>query len=88
VVHATGGLVDTVHDLDSDPENGNGFVFEEYTSKALVGAMERMVKAFSEPGRKRWLNAVQRAMSQDYSWKRSAEKYVKLYQQIRNLKGS
>ncbi|MDP2983142.1 MAG: glycogen synthase GlgA [Candidatus Latescibacter sp.] len=87
VVHATGGLADTVHDLDSDPDYGNGFSFEEYTSEALVEAMERAVKAFTQPGRKRWLKAVGRAMSHDYSWKRSAEKYEKLYQQIRNQKG-
>lgn len=88
VVHATGGLVDTVKDLDFDPENGNGFSFEEYTSEALLEAMERAVRAFSEQGSARWHSAVQRAMTKDYSWKQSAEKYVKLYQQIRNRKGS
>jgi len=82
VVHATGGLADTVEDMDSDPDNGNGFSFEIYSSDALAGSIERAVKAFSEPGRARWQRAVQRAMNKDYSWKISAEKYIKLYKQL------
>ena len=82
VVHATGGLADSIIDLDSDPENGNGFSFREYTTAAFKDAVSRTVRAFLEPGRERWNAAVRRAMSGDYSWNRSAERYIDLYHRI------
>jgi len=86
VVHATGGLKDTVTDIDSATEAGTGFVFDEYTPEALVDAVARAVKVFREKGRRRWNRAVRQAMSRDSSWKASAEKYVALYERIRNRK--
>jgi starch synthase len=82
VVHATGGLIDTVHDLDSDPEDGDGFAFKAYSSEALVETIERVVKAYSERDGQRWQKAVQLAMARDYSWRISSEKYVKLYRKL------
>ena len=79
VVHGTGGLIDTVTDLDADPEAGNGFVFTEFTDDALVDAAARAVKAFAEPKRSRWNAAVARGMTADFSWKKSAEEYDALY---------
>ncbi len=82
VVHSTGGLADTVFDLDSDPVQGNGFAFTEYSAAALVDAVRRAIQAFGEPGRPRWHAAVNRGMHEDFSWKRSAEEYVRLYQRF------
>lgn len=79
VVRATGGLTDTVRDLDSDRTGGNGFSFGDYTAEALADAVSRAVKAYREPGRRRWSAAVKRAMAGDYSWNAAAQKYETLY---------
>jgi len=86
VVHATGGLRDTVRDIDENPDDGDGFVFREYSPEALADAAARAVRAFREPGRPRWNRAVERVMRRDFSWRRSAERYVSLYERLRNRK--
>ncbi len=85
VVHETGGLADTVTDLDRDPGRGNGFSFGEYSDDALVDAVERAVRAWREPGRPRWNAAMQRGMHTDFSWRHSAEKYLALFARMRNI---
>jgi starch synthase len=71
VVHAVGGLADTV-----TPRTG--FAFEEYTASALLDALARALAAFASAHKWR---AVQRAgMTQDFSWDRSAKEYVKIYE--------
>lgn len=84
VVHATGGLVDTVRDLDQDPRFGNGFVFHSYTATALIDGVERAAALFTAPGHKRWEDAMRRALAADYSWDLSADRYEGLYQRIGN----
>ncbi len=76
IVRKTGGLADTVKDCDQTPD-GNGFVFEEYSSKALYQAVERGIKAFQD--KQRWQRLIQRAIRCDFSWEASAKEYVKLY---------
>jgi starch synthase len=77
IVRATGGLQDTVVDVDESPERGTGFKFRDYTPKALVGAIERGVRAFGNP--KAWKGFQQNAMRQDFSWDVSAREYVKVF---------
>ena len=84
VVHATGGLKDTVRDMDAHPYGGDGFVFDDHTPEALANAAGRAVAAFREKGKRRWNTAVKRVMRRDFSWRGSAEKYVDLYHKLRN----
>ena len=77
VVRATGGLVDTVADYDPRADTGTGFVFDEYDSWALFGAVVRAAEAFRHAGD--WDRLVRRAMAHDVSWARSAQRYVELY---------
>ena len=84
VVRTTGGLIDTVSDLDDDPLNGVGFSFGDYTAEALAGTVTRAVEAFRERGKTRWNQAVNRAMKRDFSWEKSAREYNSLYERIRN----
>ncbi len=86
VVHATGGLIDTVTDLDANPEAGNGFVFTEFTADALLDAATRAVKAFAEPKRPRWNAAASRGISADFSWEKSANAYDALYRELSKKK--
>lgn len=81
IVRRTGGLADTVVDIDSAAEKGEtgtGFVFEHPTSESLAGAIKR---AFARFGQKaQWAQYQMAAMRQDYSWDKSATAYEKVYQ--------
>jgi starch synthase len=77
IVRATGGLADTVRDADADPAGGTGFVFGPYTVDALLDAAARAVAAYHQPAR--WRGLIRRAMTQDFSWGRSARAYEEVY---------
>jgi len=77
VVRKTGGLADTVHDFDPKTGEGDGFVFEEYSSKALLGALKRACETFHK--KTLWKALQEKVMQLDYSWDASAKKYVALY---------
>ncbi len=78
VVRSTGGLADTVIDADANTERGNGFSFREYTADAMLGAIRRAVAAYNDPSR--WTPIQIRGMAGDFSWRRSAQKYIALYE--------
>jgi len=89
IVRATGGLDDTIQDYtqdsrlktqDSSTGEGNGFKFNEYSSHALLTKIKEAVKIFSN--KKEWKRLVQTAMQQDFSWERSAKRYVELYERL------
>jgi len=80
IVHAVGGLVDTVRDADSAA--GTGFRFIEPTSAALLAAIKRAVTAARDRGSFDALR--RRAMSRDSSWAASASAYVALYRSLRS----
>jgi starch synthase len=77
IVRATGGLDDTVVDVDVSPERGTGFKFVDYTPGALAATVERAFRAFGD--RVLWEGLQRRGMKQDHSWDASARAYVKLY---------
>ena len=80
VVHATGGLDDTVEDIPPDGSRGTGFKFKTYTADGLLSAIQRALEL-----RKRqdvWASIMQRAMQQDFSWDRVAEEYLVLYRKL------
>lgn len=78
VVRATGGLRDTVVDVDAEPLRGTGFVFDEATPAALNAALTRAFAAYQDGAR--WTALQQRAMQTDFSWANSARTYQDLYQ--------
>lgn len=79
VVRAVGGLADTVIDYQ-DARHGTGFVFDEYTSAAMLQAVERAVKLFAAD--EAWSRLVQAGMKCDFSWSKSAARYEALFQSI------
>lgn len=81
VVHATGGLADTVRDA-SHPD-GNGFLFSPLTPQQLVHTLQRASKLLAQP--EAWQEVQKRAASQDFSWKSSAQKYIELYRWLTGL---
>jgi len=85
VVRKTGGLADTV--ADATPESiregmATGFVFEDYTDKALLAALDRALTMFIEQPEV-WREIQRAAMQQDWSWSRSAKDYTDLYERAR-----
>ncbi len=77
IVRHTGGLADTVRDIDDEPETGIGFVFDHADSGELKSAIRRAVKMFAE--KNRWRAMQRRAMMEDFSWHVSAKAYLDLY---------
>ena len=80
IVRKTGGLADTITGFNPQTGQGNGFVFEEYSQAALLGAIKRALNAYKD--RKLWQGLVKRAMEYDFSWGNSAREYAKLYKKV------
>jgi len=83
IVHATGGLADTVTDVYTDPVHGNGISFTEYTPFALLDALQRSLRLYAEHDR--WPDLIARAMAYDSRWSASALVYSQLYQRVLQL---
>jgi starch synthase len=84
LVRRTGGLADTVFDVDKNPQ-GNGFAFTAPTAKALLRTLDRALKHFHDHDD--WVQLVTRAMTGDFSWEQSAHRYVEVYQRAQEAKG-
>ncbi|MGF1671345.1 MAG: glycogen synthase, partial [Balneolaceae bacterium] len=82
VVRATGGLKDTVKDLSED--NGYGFTFDNFN---IEDARQAIIRAVELYHKKSLFDKTRRInMKLDFSWKKSAEKYIELYNKLLNLK--
>lgn len=82
VVHETGGLADTVVNLDPTTlaaGTANGFRFREMSAAALSETIARALHAYRND-RKTWRAMQEAGMRQDWSWRRSAGEYVRLYE--------
>ncbi len=79
VVRATGGLDDTISDYDDDDEP-NGFKFKEYSAAELFKKLKRATGVFKD--KDAWLSLVKRGMAEDFSWEKSAKRYMELYRQV------
>ena len=77
LVHATGGLADTVVNSDDEHEISTGFVFNEYDKDQLKATITKATKQFKHY--RTWRPLMVNAMSQDFSWEASAKHYVRLY---------
>jgi len=78
VVRATGGLADTVEDVDIEKQTGTGFVFKPYDPFAFYGTVVKAITLWHN--KDFWQSLIRRAMEVDFSWNKSAENYIKLYQ--------
>jgi starch synthase len=77
IVRATGGLADTVAQADPATGTGTGFLFTDYTPEAFAAIINAALKAYKN--QKQWRRIMENAMSQDFSWERSASAYLNLY---------
>lgn len=78
IVRETGGLKDTVQPYNEFTGEGTGFSFSNFNGDEMGDAVFRAARLFWD-NREVWNQLVTQAMSQDFSWTRSADKYLDLY---------
>lgn len=78
IVRETGGLKDTVQPYNEFTGEGTGFSFTNFNGDEMGDAVFRAARLFWD-NREAWNQLVTQAMSQDFSWTRSADKYLDLY---------
>jgi starch synthase len=84
LVHEVGGLRDTV--IPFGKEAATGFSFTEFDAKNLLASVHEAVALFKkEPST--WSNMIQTAMNKDFSWEKSSQKYLTLYQAVTEISG-
>ncbi|MDP3947594.1 MAG: glycogen synthase [bacterium] len=79
VVRKTGGLADSVLDYAPETQSGTGFVFEKFDHNAFFGTIVRVLETYRYPDA--WKGIQRRAMAADFSWLKSAEEYLRLFDQ-------
>jgi starch synthase len=80
IVRETGGLADTVIKYNEKTGEGNGFMFKQYESAAMLKEISRALKVFED--KKTWTKIQKNGMKCDFSWIASAKKYIELYKTI------
>ena len=80
ILHAKKVNFNTIVEYDAENDLGNGFVFKQYSSAEMLGAIKRAINLYSD--QKEWQRLMKRGMKQDFSWQVSADKYVKLYSKL------
>jgi len=82
VVRATGGLADTVRNVDPATGDGTGFTFTDPSPSALLQALRRALELYHDRGA--WRRIQLAGMRQDFSWDASARQYAGLYERAYN----
>ncbi len=77
IVHAVGGLRDTVQEFDTRTHAGTGFRFHSFDSPSLWKAVQKGLATYRNQSH--WKKLVQNGMAQNFSWSRTAGKYSQLY---------
>lgn len=77
IARETGGLADTIKEFDPRTQKGDGFLFKEYSSSALLAQIIKAETCFQF--KDSWEKLAKRAMKKDFSWEKSAEEYLKLF---------
>jgi starch synthase len=88
IVHATGGLGDTVRDEHDYPGAGTGFVFRHPTAHDLLWACREFARRFRTGGGT-WESLLERGMAVDFDWRTaSAPAYLEAYRRAINIRRS
>lgn len=77
VVRATGGLEETVKPFNAKTLKGNGYVFKEYSSQALLEAMKKALDCYEQPPI--WQKIMMAGLQENFSWENAAKRYSRLY---------
>jgi starch synthase len=79
VVHATGGLDDTIEEWNPAAQTGTGFKFYPYETSAFMAALDRAFATFADKAA--WQTLQRNGMAKDYSWREPAGEYLRLYEE-------
>ena len=83
IVRETGGLADSVQQVDADNATGTGILFRDYNEGGLEWAISRALDLYEDEAL--WARIVANGMAQDFSWQRQAAHYVRLFRDLSNL---
>jgi starch synthase len=78
VVHATGGLKDTVPPCDENGEGGLGFTFQSYNADDFLAAIKRALNLYNDQP-DAWKALIKKEMEMDFSWNVPAGRYMELF---------
>ncbi len=84
VARKTGGILDTVSEYAPSNGKGTGFLFNSYSSDKLLTTIKKANRFYKD--KQHWRVIQKNAMSRDFSWRRSAEKYLALYKKTVKMK--
>jgi starch synthase len=77
VARKTGGPADTIKDYNPLRATGTGFLFTDYTSSAMLDALKRAFCIYTDKNKMNKI--ITEGMNMDFSWRKSAEEYLKIY---------
>lgn len=80
IVRETGGLKDTVNPYNRYTDEGNGFSFKNYNAHEMLYCIQRGIELYKD--KETWRLLVANAMNTDSSWKKSAQEYINVYEEL------
>ena len=80
VVRKTGGLADSITPFNETRKPGNGFRFENYNAHEMLYVLKDAIFTYGD--KEMWEKIVKKAMRTDFSWKKSAKEYQKIYNEL------
>lgn len=81
IVRETGGLKDTVNHYKDLSGEGCGFTFSNYNAHEMLFTIKEGLELYQKPAE--WKKLVEKAMQQDNSWKKSAQRYKEIYENLK-----
>ena len=81
IVRATGGLDDTIIGYPND--TADGFKFYNYNADDMLNSIKQAINVYKD--KKEWQKIIKNAMKADFSWSRSAQKYLQVYKSLINI---
>ncbi len=82
IVRETGGLADSVQQIDPSDQTGNGILFRDYNAQGLDWALNRALDMYQDKAL--WRAVMLNGMRQDFSWDHQGAQYVDLFRQLSN----
>ncbi|MDR1560239.1 MAG: glycogen synthase GlgA [Clostridiales bacterium] len=82
IVRRTGGLVDTVSHFNEQTGAGTGFMFDDYVASGMMWAVKEALRVYYD--KNNWEKIMRNGMLCDFSWDKSAGKYITLYEKLKN----
>ena len=84
VAHDTGGIHDTVADLNVEKNAGNGFLFKNFDSNGLFWAVQEAMKFYNQPReiKKKQLKRIMTESAASFTYANTASQYIQLYEKM------